>query len=276
MAEGTGIVTIRIFKRIAGVFAPLLLAVAAISAPARGDVVVSLNDLGTAGIDAIIADNSPAGTMTALGASTHADADATVGQVGVPVGLTVGNFLIDPATSAFAMGGGASDPLVDLLLFVETLGAGVLQAQVTSTDITTDNPLVSITGNIGGISIPAVGPGDVVYTGGYDSGNGQFTFPGGSTIGPVAIGGGAFGSTVTIPVAGSNPFSLSQSITITATGPGQVIGFDAQNIGAQNDITATPEPATVVLWFVTAGIVGRAASRRRRRQTAAAAQGTNR
>jgi hypothetical protein len=216
--------------------------------PAAGDVVISLNDLGAPGIEVIIADNAPAGTMTALGPSTHADADPALGQVGVPVGVTAGNFNIDPTTTGFGIGGGSENALIDLLLFADSNAPGQLEAMVTWTDITQDGPEHGIIGNIGGISFPDAGPGDVSYQIAIDPGNGAFSFPSGSTFGPVSIGGGAFGTSGTAFGTVTGPFSLSESITLTFSDAGQFMGFDAQAM------IHNPEPTSLLLWTVAAGV----------------------
>lgn len=241
----------------------ILLAVVSLAyaTSARADIVVSFNDLGSAGVEVIIADNSPAGTMTALGASTHADADATAGMISVPVGLTAGSFLIDPATTVFTLGGGANDALLDLLLLVEATSPGTLEALVTATNLSLDNGAATLTGNLGGFSTPAVGGSSITYQAGFDPGNGQFTFPGGSTVGPVSIGGSTFGTSLTTPVSGSNPFSLSEQVTITAGSGGQIIGFDG---AAGADDPLVPEPSSILLWTVAAGVIGVTARKRAR------------
>ena len=64
-----------------GTFFGVLALCTALPTPSEAALVLTIDDLGTAGIDVIVADNSPVGTPTAKGLSTVADDFPTAGAV---------------------------------------------------------------------------------------------------------------------------------------------------------------------------------------------------
>ena len=235
-----------------------ILAVAASSvlfaSVAHGDVILSLNDPGVAGSRVIIVDNAPAGTSTSLGPSTHADSDPTSGIVGVPGGLTVGNFSIGNTTTGFSFGGGSEDAFIDLMLEAVSTAAGVLEAMLTATDLSLDIPPESITAGIGGIT----DMDNVEFTAAFDPDNNQFGFPPGTTVGPVDLSGPFFDATLTTNVPPDTTFSLSLNTTVTASDAGQSVTSNGNN-----QTNPSPEPTSLAIWMVVAG-VGLGVARRRR------------
>ena len=89
--------------RILPLAALVLGVVLAVPSPSQAGLVLTLDDLGTAGIDAIIVDDMVAGTATAKGTSNFADSSPVAGSV-LLLG-TVGSFTVNVTT-------GTSKPIV--------------------------------------------------------------------------------------------------------------------------------------------------------------------
>ena len=106
------------------------------------------------------------------------------------------------------------------------------------------------------------GGGGVTFNAGFDPANG---YPVSTIVGPVSLGGGAFSYTNTVAATGGNPFSISVTGSLNSNGSGQGIGFNANNQsnGPSTAGTPVPEPASLAVWTVLAGI-GYYSSRRRR------------
>lgn len=200
--------------------------------------------------------------------NTALDLDSTVGSI-VPNVPSVGEFLIDPTMGGVTLGGGLEDALVDVhmnITYIANPGPPhdpvfVLQASATNLS-QVESPDVMLTGLIGGTSIPAIGAGNISFTVAYDPANGLFSFPPGSTVGPVSVGGLTFSAEQSLSVAPGNPFSLSYAVTVTADQNLQNIVFDSGPVARRN-----PEPTSLLLWAVASGVgVGVVRYRRARKK----------
>lgn len=205
-----------------------------------GMFVLSLDDLGTPGIDALIGDDAPIGTGTTRGPTTHADISPLVDTImfdsnlGGPVGRFINvnvysfkdpNYIGSPTEARLALSSASVS------------GAGTLKIMATATDylLPTQPGMHTLTSMIGGIT-----DGTVTLEQWLDPVNAQFGMghsPG--LQGP--FGPGAFSDTATVSFAlGQNPFSMTEVVTIVHTGAGQSTSFGAKS-------AAVPEPGAVIL-----------------------------
>jgi len=187
--------------------------------------------------------NQPIGTGTALGPSTHADADPAVGQISVPLGLSTGNFLVDPVTSAFNLGGGAESATVDLLLFVESTAASTLEAMVTATDQTMGLNPTQIIADIGGFSDSAITSRPPWMPATVSS-----LSRSGATAGPVPLGGGAFNTTLTPWVLGAILFPFRRGSRLPRVALVRLPVLMPRP-------RPCPNPRPYCLWAVASGVV---------------------
>lgn len=186
------------------------------------------------------------------------DADPLVGWV-APSMASVGNFSIGAPTVGYSFVSPTAGATIDLHLDVTAALPGeTLTAMLSETDIAAEIGL--LTGYIGGASYPAIGANGISFTAALDDANNLYGFPPGSTIGPILLGGGVYSGGQTLPVSGTDPYSLSQLVTITSDAPNQNITFDSGAYG-----TRVPEPTSVLLWVVASGVGIYAARRRRAR-----------
>lgn len=223
------------------------IAMAVVFAPRAHALMMTLDDLGTPGIDAIIVDDVDGGIgfLTPKGLSNSPDLYA--GDGALMFSGSVGSFIVNVTT-------GLSKPIIghpgmariDLNSVNVSGAAGVLEIMVTDTDFLAlpyqDTEGVVLTNEWGGTA-----DGEVTAQGWVDPGNANFGM-GFSTGLQGPFGSGAFSDTVSIltaPFPGIAPFSLTEVVRITHTAPGMATSFD-------KSLTATPipEPATMLLFGI--------------------------
>lgn len=203
-------------------------------------LVLVIDDNSTAGYDAVVIDNQPAGSTSSGGnwTSTIADSNMTLG--GVVFNGSTNNFDINVST-------GVSKPLVtnnqiDLNSIVASYGAGggEIQMYVLDTDFVS-NGLSNFRTQIGGTSSGVVGAISMVSPSNGDEE---------SDFGPVAIS----------PDFDDTPFSWMEDNQVTGlTTFGMAVGVQ---VGLENPGMASfdlnfqqvPEPATALIWTTLAGV----------------------
>jgi hypothetical protein len=213
----------------------------------EASLVISLDDLGFAGIEVIVVDNSPAGTATAFGPSTHADSVLAIGAVNY-VGVAGGFFLnITTGTSKPLEG-----PSATLMLSSVDVsgGAGTLNVWATDTGYSPSIPGIMLDASATSTS------GTVSVTGYHSVLNTEFGL---TTPTPTVLltpPADADGSSASVP-AGA-PFSMTILATVSHTGPGVVsTGFSAT-------LQAVPEPVAFFVWSGLMGVAGLTMFGRRR------------
>jgi hypothetical protein len=176
-----------------------------------------LDDLSTAAIDVIVVDNMPAGTLTALGPSTHADAAADLGNIfyNGPAGTFTTNrttALSDPEV------GSPTEP--EIRINSSNLGStpGTLLILATDTCIELAAGQYVLNTPLGGIA-----GGTVAISETLDPANAPFSSNGTTnSLGP--LGSGAFSQSASAPLSLASPgvVSLSKRITIVHTAAAQL------------------------------------------------------
>ncbi len=203
-------------------------------------LVLVIDDNSTAGYDAVVIDNQPAGSTSSGGnwTSTIADSNMTLG--GVVFNGSTNNFDINVST-------GVSKPLVtnnqiDLNSIVASYGAGggEIQMYVLDTDFVS-NGLSNFRTQIGGTSSGVVGAISMVSPSNGDEE---------SDFGPVAIS----------PDFDDTPFSWmedNQVTGLTTFGMAVGVGVRLENPGMASfdlNFQQVPEPATALIWTTLAGV----------------------
>ena len=230
----------------------------AISA-AQADPLLFLDDPSTLGIDVIIADNAPIGTNTVLGQTTHVDLSSAIGSLVFldAVGTSLGG-----AWGLTVVTGAGNEILADQAMHLNSLNvtstaAGSIVVGFSETGFEYPKDPVTIRSEF---SVTTAGTVSIEW--GADANNKLFSgatdlasWVPNASAGP--FGPGAFAATNDFSGNyASGPFSISQVVSVTHTGPGQSTSFDSE-------ITAMPEPGTLAL--VGMALVGAAIFNRRRR-----------
>lgn len=189
------------------------------------------------------------------------DSSATAGVIAFN-GSVGANFSINITTGiSKPVLGSAFEAKMDLnSVNVSSLGAGTLTIRLTDTDFILPNKIgdqMVLTNSWGGTT-----NGSITAQGFASLSNTEFDTSGGATPFQGPFGPGAFSSTASSLVgpftAANQAFSLTEVVTITHTGKGQVTSFD-------KEITAVvPEPGTLMLFGM--GLLGVAAYGWRRRK----------
>jgi hypothetical protein len=225
--------------------------------------VLTLDDLGTAGIDAIIADDEAIGTSTKKGNTNTHDGYGGLGVIQFSGSL--GSFIVNVTTGiSKPIIGSSKQATMDLNSVNVSGGVGTLEITLTDTDFLLSTqpspPPYELTSRVGGTT-----GGTVEFEQFVDRSNNEFG------IGPPApdivslplqgpFTGGAFSDTLsTFFDLGVDEFSITERVKITHTAALQLTSFDAETQ------VHTPEPTTLLL--VACGLAGLAGySWRRRKQ----------
>ncbi len=217
---------------------------------AQGEMVLKLSATGSfvPTNPIIVADGQDVNYEYAPGfLTTWADPDGTINGEIAPFNddTPVGDFMVSANTIATSMLLDGVFPSIDTFLIVTSGAAGTFTAELTDTGFTLplNFPDWLLTGYVG--SGRSGSP--LTIQAAFDSANQEFGVSSSVTSG--VLGPGDFNASLTFDVTPSNPFSLSQKMTITASGPLQETGFNYQLIATPN-----PEPTSLVLWGVVSGV----------------------
>ncbi len=229
----------------------------AMAASASASLVLTIDDLSTAGLDVVVIDDADGGvaSLTATVADGYAGdgASSYMGSVG---------------TFTFSFSGGISHPVtgpgagyIDLNSLLVSGGAGTLVFQLTDTDFDhtlVPSPASMVAGIAGGTQ------GIVSFTAALDTENNEFG--GGSDpdyvistgpLGPDGFGNFDGGGWLPLPTL-TEDYSWTETITVTHTGPGQSTSFNALS-------EVVPEPASIAIWsLIGLSCAGLGVLRRRR------------
>ena len=220
-------------KIILGASAAMLMA----ASSANAAFIMTLDDASTAGIDAIIQDDTLAGVLTSAGFTT--DVDGSSAQAGVVTyNGGFGSFIVNVTTGLSKPVLNAPGTILDLNSVNVSGGTGTLTIGLTDTDF--------LRGSVGSLHFEIGGTtnGTVSASAYMDATNAEFGT--GTTLGSMTTAGtGAFAYTSGITTVGSDPYSLSIFATVTHQNAGDVSSFDAGVV---------PEPSMLAL--MSLGLVG--------------------
>jgi hypothetical protein len=206
--------------------------------------VLTIDDLSTTGMDAIISDGQGIGFTTGSGLVTTV-ADAGIEDGAITFNGGVGNFTVNVVT-------GISDPLIgpgrlDLNSVNVSGGTGELLISLTDTDYT--GPVPAYRMDAGGTT-----DGVATITGDYVADN--IEFGAGTQIGAIAAGGIPFDYSITRQVPSSPTYSLVIDARIFHRGAGEITSFDA---------VLTPIPIPAAVWLFGSGLLGMVGIARRKK-----------
>ena len=203
---------------------------------ASASLILTIDDLSTVGIDAIIVDDADGGvgTATAVGLSNFTDGSAGDGLV--TFNGAIGSFIVNVTTGlSKPFIGSTSDPRIDLNSVNVSGSAGDLVLSLTDTDFlmagATELTLQSLIG----------GTTDGTVTTTYFLGAGNTEFGNTLQLGPTALGPGSFSYTASGNGAVAGAFSLSNTVMIHHNGAGDITSFDSLTR------TQIPVPGTFLL-----------------------------
>jgi hypothetical protein len=231
-------------KRQFAILMIVALAVGVLAPTGHAGMVLSVDNLGTVGIDVIVVDGLPAGTPTAIGASTLADVDAANGFISVNGALGAWSYNVTSGFSKPAIGG-VTQPMMDLnTVDVTSSGPATLKIMLTDMGFATDPTwssatLVSAWGGTSG--------GTVTLDQIFDPSNTEF----GTSIYKLTSGPwpkGAFSETLSLAVPLDPAFSITEVAVITHAGAAST-SFDATS-------TVVPVPGAILLGFLGLGAAG--------------------
>ena len=213
------------------------------AAPAMADMVLTINDLATSGIEVIIADGEGAGILTSGGlTTTHADVsdDGFINFIG---GLGVFNINVTTGVSKPNIG----PARIDLnSINVSSFGTGTIKIGLTDTDFPSfiaPTPW-SVINEIGGVA-----GGTVLSNWTADEGNSEFGTGAIGLLSTGPFGEGSFSACMSASGLVGAPFSLTNILTITHDDEGDSSSF--------NSVTeAVPVPGAVLLGILGLGAVG--------------------
>jgi hypothetical protein len=221
------------------------LAVGVLAPNVQAGMVLSVDNLATAGIDVIVVDGLPAGTPTAIGVSTLADVDALAnGFISVNGALGVWSYNVTTGLSKPAIGG-VTQPTMDLnTVDVTSSGPATLKIMLTDTGFAADPTWSSavLVSDWGGTS-----GGTVTLDQIFDPSNTEF----GTSIYKLTSGPwpkGAFSETLSLAVPLDPAFSITEVAVITHAGAAST-SFDATS-------TVVPVPGAILLGFLGLGAAG--------------------
>jgi len=215
-----------------------------LASSANASFIMYLDDSSTAGIDAIVQDDTLAGVITSLGLTTDSDAIGTTGVVSYSGGFA--GFLVNVTTGISKPVIGEPGTMLDLNSINVSGGSGSITIGLTDTDF--------LRGGAGYLNFAIGGTTDgTVSAEAYmDSTNAEFGT--GTLLGAMSASTSAFAYTSAGTVVGTtDPYSLTLLTTVTHANAGDISSFDAAVI---------PEPSMIAL--MSLGLIGLGVASRRR------------